>query len=206
MGMGELPGGSGVNWRNTHERYGAVAMALHWSIVILFLAFYVLAYSVKSTAGYDSEMGQTHLYLHKPVGIAVLALVAVRVWWRSINVEPPLPISMPESHKLMAHWTHWALYAFMFVQPISGMSMDTFRDRAVTIFDTPIFPAVMEKNDYLANHYADMLHNDYMDWIIALVVAAHAGAVLKHHFIDKDDVLTRMRPAWAGGSRGSPKP
>jgi cytochrome b561 len=40
-----------------------------------------------------------------------------------------------------------------------------------------------------------------MDWIIVIVVAAHAGAALKHHLIDKDDILLRMIPAWAGGKK-----
>ncbi len=201
--MGDPTEAGGINWRNTHERYGAVSMALHWTIVLLFLALYVLAYWVKYTTGYESEMGELHLYLHKPFGLAVLGLAVIRLWWRSVNVEPPLPNAISASHKLMAHWTHWALYAVMFVQPLAGVSMDVFRGRAVEILGTSIFPVVMEKNDYLAKHYSDMLHNDYMDWIIAVIIAAHAGAALKHHFIDKDDVLTRMLPAWAGGKRGN---
>ncbi|MBT6135837.1 MAG: cytochrome b [Rhodospirillaceae bacterium] len=199
--MNDLTQTNGVQWRNTHERYGAVSIALHWTIVLLFLGLYGLAYSVKYTTGYDSEMGELHLYLHKPIGVSVLALALVRVWWRSVNIEPPLPAAMPNSHKLMAHWTHMALYAIMFVQPLAGMAMDIFRARPVKILDVSIFPAVMERNDFLAEHFADMVHNDYMDWIIALVVAAHAGAALKHHIIDRDDVLTRMLPAWAGGKR-----
>ena len=87
----------------------------------------------------------------------------------------------------------------MFAQPLLGMGMDIFRGRPVKVFDNAVLPKIMEKNDFLAKHVADMTHNDYMDWVIVVVVALHAGAALKHHFIDKDDVLTRMLPKWAGG-------
>jgi cytochrome b561 len=199
--MADLTEIGGIRWRNTHERYGAVSMALHWTIVVLFAALYGLAYSVKYTSGYDSDMGALHLYWHEPIGALILLLAFIRVWWRYVNVEPPLPEAMPSMHKKLAHWTHWALYAIMFVQPLAGMAMSVFRGRPVVLFDTPVFPTVMAKNDFLAKHFSDMLHNDYMDWIIALVVAAHAGAALKHHFLDRDDVLLRMVPAWAGGKK-----
>ncbi len=29
---------------------------------------------------------------------------------------------------------------------------------------------------------------------VAVTMAGHIGAALKHHFIDKDDILTRMLP------------
>jgi len=32
-------------------------------------------------------------------------------------------------------------------------------------------------------------------WVIVAMLVAHIGAALKHHFIDKDDVLKRMLPS-----------
>jgi cytochrome b561 len=32
-------------------------------------------------------------------------------------------------------------------------------------------------------------------WIMMTLVALHVGAALKHHFVDRDDVLARMIPA-----------
>ena len=189
-----------IKWRNTLERFGAVTRSLHWTIIILFLALFVLTYSVKYTSGYDSEMGELHLYWHKAVGVTVLVLAVIWLWWRAVNVEPPLPGAMPALHKLLAHLTHWVLFIVLFVQPLAGIAMDVFNGEPVLILGTPIFPVVMERNEFLVE-LADMVHNDYMDVIIGLVVAAHAGAALKHHFIDKDDVLLQMLPGWAGGKR-----
>jgi cytochrome b561 len=31
-----------------------------------------------------------------------------------------------------------------------------------------------------------------LNWLLMFMLAGHVAAALKHHFIDKDDVLTRM--------------
>jgi len=192
--------GRKIKWRNTLGRFGAVTRSLHWVIISLFLALFVLAYLVKYTTGYDSEMGALHLYWHKAVGMAVLVLAVIWLRWRALNIEPPLPGAMPALHKLLVHLTHWVLFTILIVQPLAGLAMDVFHGEPVFILGTPIFPVVMERNASLAK-LADMVHNDYMDIIIGLVVAAHAGAALKHHFINKDDMLAQMLPGWAGGKR-----
>ena len=38
------------------------------------------------------------------------------------------------------------------------------------------------------------LVHESLNWILIGVVAGHAGAALMHHFVDRDDVLTRMLP------------
>jgi cytochrome b561 len=35
------------------------------------------------------------------------------------------------------------------------------------------------------------------------VVAGHVGAALKHHFIDRDDILTRMAPRHSRKEQGA---
>ena len=42
-------------------------------------------------------------------------------------------------------------------------------------------------------HLHRMLQN--LNLLFAVVIAGHVGAALKHHFIDKDDILIRMLPA-----------
>ena len=37
--------------------------------------------------------------------------------------------------------------------------------------------------------------HEFLSWTLVVVLVAHVAAALKHHFIDKDDVLTRMLPA-----------
>ena len=52
--------------------------------------------------------------------------------------------------------------------------------------------------DLLAKDKAlgDLLQTVHMvlNLVFALAIAGHIGAALKHHFIDRDDILTRMLP------------
>ena len=36
-----------------------------------------------------------------------------------------------------------------------------------------------------------------LNLLFVTVIAGHIGAALKHHYIDQDDILTRMLPAHA---------
>jgi cytochrome b561 len=53
-------------------------------------------------------------------------------------------------------------------------------------------PDLLEKNKELGS-LLQTLHWG-LNMLLAAVVVGHAAAALKHHFIDKDDVLTRMLP------------
>jgi cytochrome b561 len=66
-------------------------------------------------------------------------------------------------------------------------------------------PDLLDKNKQLG----DVLQQVHLalNLLLGAVVAGHAGAAIKHHFIDKDDVLTRMLPriaGWAQAAKGQP--
>ena len=53
-------------------------------------------------------------------------------------------------------------------------------------------PDLIEKNKLLG----DLLQTVHvsLNYLFIAVLIGHIGAALKHHFIDKDDILTRMLP------------
>ncbi len=53
-------------------------------------------------------------------------------------------------------------------------------------------PDLVDKNKELGD-LLQMIHQN-LNLLFAAVIAGHIGAALKHHFIDKDDILTRMSP------------
>ncbi len=190
---------TGFCWRNTHDRYGAVAIALHWTIAMLFVAQYAIAYSVKLTVGYDSESGESVLAWHRSTGLLILLLVLGRLWWRAVNVVPPLPASVPPLQCILAHWTHWALYAVMLAQPLSGAAMHVARGQPVHFFGLAVVPAQMAADEDLAEGLFGPIHSDVMSVVTLVIVGMHVAAALKHHCVNRDNVLVRMLPRWAGG-------
>src|SRR2546423_12525375 len=72
---------------NTAERYGVVAMLLHWLMALLLIGLLVLGlYMVRlPDAGFDSKKITLILY-HKELGLLLLVLFAARLAWRVTQV------------------------------------------------------------------------------------------------------------------------
>src|SRR5512139_4322559 len=77
--------------RNSPERYGGIAKALHWMIAALVIVAWVLG-----TVGDELPRGAaraTGQFVHMSAGLAILALLVVRLIWRLSDPPPPLEIT-----------------------------------------------------------------------------------------------------------------
>lgn len=137
--------------------------------------------------------------LHKSVGITILLAAILRILWRLTHRPPELPADMPAVEKLAAHAGHFGLYALMLALPLTGWALvsasvlhiPTFLYGAIPWPDLPILSALHDKAP--AEAALKAIHATGAFGLIALV-SLHAAAALRHHFIVRDDVLTRMLP------------
>jgi cytochrome b561 len=129
---------------------------------------------------------------HKWAGVTAFMLVWLRLFWRVTHRPPALPANMPKTMQLAAHAGHLLLYVLMIAIPLSGWLMSSAKG-----FQTVWF-GVMPIPDLIGKHKetGDLLQTLHMglNLLFAAVIAGHIGAALKHHFIDKDDILKRMLP------------
>ena len=176
--------------RNTTARWGSLAQLLHWLIVVLVIAQVVLA-----SLAADLPLGLQKLAMlarHKSVGITILALVLVRLAWRSFNPTPALPSTLRPYEKVLAHGTHAALYVLLMLLPLTGWIMSSARNFAVSWFNIFQLPNLVAPNQPL---YQAMISTHHvLAWILGGILTLHVLAALKHHFVLKDDVLRRMLP------------
>jgi len=181
-----------MSLRNTDERYGWPSRMLHWLIAILILCLAMVGWIM-------GELPKNPKYfwvydLHKSFGILVLALMVIRLGWRLYAGSPkPVP-GTPTWQHLVATVTHWAIYAMAFAMPISGWLYDSASGlRALKFFGLFVVPKLTAPDPELkATTHA---FHEYGVWILLALVAAHAGAALWHHLIQKDRTLMRMLPA-----------
>jgi cytochrome b561 len=176
--------------RNTTARWGLLAQTLHWVIVALLIAQFVLANIADSL-----PLGLEKLAVlarHKSIGITILMLAAVRLVWRWMNPTPALPPGLKPYERVAARLTHAALYVLLFAMPLSGWMMSSARNFPVSWFNLVQLPDLVQPSKPLY----DLLHETHETLAVALIVvtAVHALAALKHHFYLKDDVLRRMLP------------
>lgn len=175
-------------------RYTTFAMVLHWLMALVITGLFVLGIYM-----HDLPFSPTKLQLyswHKWVGVCVFLLVLIRLAWRLTHRPPALPAHMQGLVRVAAHAGHHILYLLMLAVPLSGWLMSSAKGFQTVLFGVLPIPDLLTKDPALAGilqplHFA-------LNMLLLVVVIGHVAAALKHHLIDKDDVLTRMLP---GGKR-----
>ena len=173
----------------THH-YSRTAKGLHWLIALLMLGLLGLGFYM-----HDLPLSPQKLQLyawHKWAGVTVFLLVILRLAWRVTHKAPLLPAGMPRWQQWAAQATHLLLYGLMLAIPLSGWLMSSAKGFQTVWFGVLPLPDLLAKDKALG----DLLQTLHMSLNLLLValLAAHVGASLKHHFINKDDVLLRMLP------------
>jgi len=176
--------------RNTERSWGAPAKLLHWAVAALVLAQIVLGWAAVSWRLSPTKLDL--FVLHKSTGMLVLALMVLRVAWRSANVAPSLPADMRPAERLAAHLSHLLLYLLLLVMPIAGWIITSASNIPFRMFWLILIPAITEPNEAVADVAARMHFALFV--VLSLLLAVHIGAALRHHFLNRDDVLVRMLP------------
>jgi cytochrome b561 len=104
---------------------------------------------------------------HVALGVSILLLAIVRLWWRRRAGLPPWAPTLSAAERTLAHWTERVLYTLLFAIPATGLWL------------------VLVSDDALAIHVTT-----HVGFFVAL--AAHVGLVLKHQLLDRDQLLRRM--------------
>ncbi|HEX8012202.1 MAG TPA: cytochrome b [Casimicrobiaceae bacterium] len=170
-------------------RYSGAAIALHWLTAALIVANLLLGLSMVPLPISPRKL-QWYLW-HKSIGISVFLLTWARLSWRWVHPPPP-PVAMPDWQRRAARLAHLLLYALLLLIPISGWLYSSATGVQVVYLGLLPLPDLVPKNKALAA----VLKATHVTLNFTLfgLVCVHAAAALKHHFVDRDSVLTRMLP------------
>lgn len=172
------------------SRYTGVAIALHWLIALAILCTFLLAQTMT-----DLQLSPLKLKLyayHKWIGVTIFLLVLARLAWRLAHRPPPPPASMPAWQRSAANISHFFLYVLTLSIPLSGWLMSSASGFQVVYLGAIPIPDLIGKDKAVAGQLMQL--HEALNWLMVLVVALHVAAALKHHMIDRDDVLHRMLP------------
>jgi cytochrome b561 len=173
---------------NTQPRFFApLARLLHWLMALMVIAMLFIG------AGLAASVSQRHewlIHLHKPLGIAILALVIVRLVVRFSTRQPPLPADLPMWQVLAAKASHWMLYGLMLVLPLLGWAMISAAGDPVMLGSSVQLPALVAANAPL---FAVLRKaHGFLAYLLFLTVLLHLAAALFHGLIRRDGVLRSM--------------
>nr|NDG06624.1 cytochrome b [Oxalobacteraceae bacterium] len=179
------------NEQSASLHYTGTAKVLHWLVALIIIGLFVLGQYMS-----DLSMSPRKLQLyswHKWFGVTVFLLVLVRLGWRLTHQPPRLPEQMPKLQQLASHVGHTALYGLMLAIPISGWLMSSAKGYQTVWFGVLPIPDLLGKDKLLGDLLAEL--HGALNGVLMFIVVIHVIAALKHHFIDRDDVLKRMLPS-----------
>ena len=170
------------------NRYSTVSLTLHWLTAALVVMQVLLI-----NAHEANEDTRLFIDLHKSVGLTILVLTLARLAWRAANPAIPLPERAPRWQKLAARATHVLFYVLLLAMPLVGWAASSASGREINffgLFEWPLLPIGGGRD--VARDLMD-LHETAAKALYVLI-ALHVAGALKHHFIDRDNVLHRMLP------------
>ena len=156
----------------TVRGYSIYQISLHWLIAALVFVQLVFGESMaefveaaeegEPVSAQDGWLAGVHYYF----GIAILALVAVRLALRLVNGAPPPP-ETNGALELLGKVAHWLFYVLLVAVPVTGLL-----------------------GYYFGDPYGE-IHAWAKPLFIGLIVL-HVTAALYHQFWRKDGLLMRM--------------
>jgi cytochrome b561 len=185
-------------WKNMPDRYGLIAIALHWLIAGAIIAMLVLGFvMVRLTPGTTLQFDAYQL--HKSIGLTILGLSLLRLGWRLANPGPPLPASLGRWERRLARLVHAGFYLLMLALPLSGwmmVSASVWNIPTVLfgVIEVPHLPVLSTLEHKKPVETALKSVHALLGWAAVLLLFLHVAGALKHHFIVKDDTLLRMLP------------
>lgn len=172
-------------------KYSLPMRVMHWVMAVLILGVFGLGLSFDDMQ--DSAEKRDLVEVHKALGIAVFALLVIRLLVRLRSGRPALPSGLKRWERVGARIGHVVLYLGMLCVPMVGYLAAS----AAPAFDGQWFfglhlPDVLVKDEALSDNLVGV--HRLLAFTFITVVIVHVAGALKHRFFDRpeNDVLGRM--------------
>jgi cytochrome b561 len=174
------------------RRYSGAAILLHWLTALLLVGSFSLGLYMVGLKFSPQKL--TLFSYHKWIGVSVFFLALVRLLWRLGHQPPPLPESMPAWQVAASRASHALLYVFLLATPVSGWLYSS----AAGVPTVPFGVAMLQLPDAVGKDgdLAATLKFIHMalNYSLGALICLHVAAALKHLFINRDGIMSRMLP------------
>jgi cytochrome b561 len=176
---------------NSSPSYTRTAIGLHWLLALMIVGTFAVGLYMTSLP--FSPQRVKLFNWHKWAGVVILSLSTARLLWR-LGHRPPADLPMPAWQRRSAHAAHRALYVLFFAVPLVGWAYSSSAGFPIVLFGVLPLPDFVPVDRELSE--AIKPFHGWLAYALAAVVVLHVAAALKHHFVDRDSTLARMRPRW----------
>lgn len=173
--------------RDTPTTYGAVSRLNHWiGALFVFLLLGVGLYFEGLPRGAERTYFRS---LHIAIGTIAILFLLFRVGWRMRSTSP-LALPQKPAMQTLSRAVHVLLLAGLVVMVVSGPLIQWTAGRPFGIFDLLMFQSPLPKSD-LWHERLEVVHG-WTSTALMYLIGVHLLAVIKHQFIDRDNILARM--------------
>lgn len=171
---------------NLSEKYNKGTIIIHWLSFLLIILLIPIGFIMS-----DMEPGMTKLNLlkvHAFVGILILALTLIRVWFFFRHKRPSKLETGSSLHNTLVVWIENSFYFLLILLCISGIATIAMGNlgEALQNSDASLLPK---------NHHVPPLaaHKALAIFLIILLIG-HIGGVVNHYVKKKENSLKRILP------------
>ncbi|WP_102857656.1 cytochrome b [Vibrio sagamiensis] len=167
------------------QSYDKFSKWMHWVMAIIIIYATVAGYAMLFVMD-QPMLFHTLSIINMSVATVAAVLLLFRWVWSFFRVEPELPDTIPTVQKKLAKLAHSVIYLIMMVVFVSGFLMLT---HSYELFWLISIPNPISNPDI--NQFFFMVHRIACA-LLASLVFLHILAALKHHFVNKNNVLRSM--------------
>jgi cytochrome b561 len=165
-------------------RYDRFSRALHWIFAVVILYTMAAGFSLHFIT--QQDIWRFVSTLNMSLASCLIVLFPLRYVWSFFRRTPPDVESIPAQQRSIAHLVHSLIYVLVAFVLFSGFVMvpDGYWLFWVFYVKTPFSAGPVTEHWFVLHRIGC--------YVLAFLVAAHAAAALKHHFVSKNGVLKRM--------------
>lgn len=171
-------------------RYGSLLIALHWLMLLLLVAVYACI-ELRELYPRGSAIREGLKTWHFMLGLAIFALVWLRLFARLLGGAPPIVPRPPPWQLHVAHSVEVTIYVFMIAMPLLGWLILSGENKPVPFFGLQL-PPLIGANRGLAEQLEEV--HEWVGTVGYFLIGIHAAAALAHHYLKRDNTLTRILP------------
>ena len=173
------------------SKYSKTAIALHWLIAILVIANVVL---VNMAADLPRDAKAIYMTPHKAIGISILSLSLLRLFWRIGHKPPPIPDAVPGWQATLGRTVHALFYFLIIAVPLTGWLMVSARPGSPGVDFFGLFMLDLPVGDSKALSDLGYEGHETLTKPLVILIFLHMLGALKHQFVDRVPFIQRMFP------------
>ncbi len=177
-----------MQWRNDTNRYGVLAISLHWFMLLLIVAVYACM-ELNEFFPKGSASRAALKSWHYMLGLSVLVLALLRLIVNATAPTPRIVSTQQGLLKLIAKAMKIALYGLMLGLPVAGWLILSAAGKPIPFFSLTLPPLIAESKTA-----ADLIKEIHEAGATVgyFLIGLHAAAALFHHYVLGDSTLKGM--------------